>query len=269
MAHRQITAAIALLSLTLGLKGDAIPTPRSTAKPTTAPHIILWAWERPEDLTTLNPQQAGVAFLAERLFLGANLQLVPRRQKIAVPPGVWAEAVVRIETTRDFKDTEALREETAQALLRVAALTNLHGLQIDFDATRSQQPFYADVLQRVRTGLPAGLELSMTALVSWCSTQDGWLARLPVDAAVPMYFGMGKHAGQWQIREPLCTTSLGVSTDEPWMAPEMAPEMTEPHTNKRLYLFAPQPWTKEQIALVNQTKFPADQRAGQDQKAGQ
>jgi len=66
------------------------------------------------------------------------------------------------------------------------------------------------------------LALSITALASWCSNDD-WIARLPVDEAVPMLFPHGadrRHAPpdlpQFQIREPLCMASVGLSTHEPW-----------------------------------------------------
>jgi len=209
---------------------------------------MLWAWEEPEDLRGIDPRQAGVAFLAKRIFLNDTLHEIPRRQRILVPPGVWAEAVVRIETVPGFADSEELREATAQELLRTAALPNIRSLQIDFDATQSQRPFYADVLRRVRSGLPPRMGLTMTALVSWCSVDGGWLRDLPVDAAVPMYFRLGKHLGHWSVREPLCTGSMGLATDELETAPALSAD--------RLYLFAPRPWTADQLAQVNAAQIP-------------
>jgi hypothetical protein len=47
-----------------------------------------------------------------------------------------------------------------------------------------------DVLRAVRATLPAGRELSMTALASWCDTER-WLGTAPVDEVVPMLFRMG------------------------------------------------------------------------------
>jgi hypothetical protein len=44
-----------------------------------------------------------------------------------------------------------------------------------------------DVLRAVRATLPAGRELSMTALASWYDTER-WLGAAPVDEVVPMLF---------------------------------------------------------------------------------
>jgi hypothetical protein len=249
--HWRIVAAIAFLGAALGLKGDAITPRHSPAAMTGAPRLVLWAWEEPEDLRGLNPHRVGVAFLADRVFLDSDLRALPRRQRIRVPEDVWAEAVVRIEAGRTFKDSDSLRERTTSILLQAAALPHVRSLQVDFDATRSQQPFYANVLRRVHERLPDGMGLSMTALVSWCSVQGGWMNGLPVDEAVPMYFRLGKHTGWWTVREPLCRRSLGVATDEPWMAPDFV-------DGKRVYIFAPLPWTEDQVTLANHNRFPVD-----------
>jgi hypothetical protein len=207
---------------------------------------MLWAWEEPEDLRTLNPSTTGVAFLASRIFLSTTATAVPRRQPLRILPNTYAEAVIRLEPTHSFADSPTLRAQTAAAILRSSQLAGIRGLQLDFDATPSQQPFYADVLHRVRTQLPTGLQLSITALVSWCATSSSWLQRLPpgeIDAAIPMYFRLGQHTGHWSVREPLCTTSLGTSTDEPLTAPTLAP-------TQRRYLFAPHPFTPAEIATA-------------------
>ena len=246
MRFRRPLAVTALLAGALPFLGDASRPSPTHPRLFPAPPIILWAWEEPEDLRTLDPRHAGVAFLAERIFLGSETQFLPRHQRISVPEDIWAEAVVRIETRPGFRDTDALRAQTAKELLRVASLPHISSFQIDFDAAVSQHAFYADVLHRVRAGLAPSTRLTMTALISWCSAPDGWLSTLPLDAAVPMYFRLGKHAGSWPVREPLCSTTLGLSTDEPSAA------AIDPA--KRLYLFAPRPWTTEQLSAINSNK---------------
>jgi len=256
----RILTALACLSATLALMGDAIAARRLPAVIAETPRMILWAWEEPEDLRGLDPQRAGVAFLAERIFLGSSVQVLPRRQRLRVPDGIWAEAVVRIEAGSSFRDSDALRKQTANALLQAASLPHIRSLQVDFDATQSQQAFYAEVLRRVRKKLPPTTGLSMTALVSWCSVEGGWMSGLPVSEAVPMYFRLGKHVGWWSIREPLCSRSLGISTDEPWTAPDI-------QSGKTIYIFAPKPWTAEQLALANHNRFPLQSLS--DTKGGQ
>jgi hypothetical protein len=221
-----------------------------------APPVMLWAWEEPEDLRRLDPKRAGVAFLADRVFLGRDLRVLPRRQAILTPDGVFAVAVVRMEATAEFADSPELRAETAAAILKAAALPRVRGLQVDFDAASSQREFYADVLRRVRAGMPPGRSLTITALVSWCAEQHGWMADLPVDAAVPMEFRLGKHVGRWAVREPLCAGSLGLATDEPERFDRNS------RAGKRIYLFAPGPWTLAQISQVNGERFVADMGGG-------
>ncbi len=210
---------------------------------------MLWAWEEPEDLRGIDPQRVGVAFLAERVFLGHDVHAYPRRQSILVPDNAYAVAVVRLEATRGFVDSSQLRTDAADAVLRIAELPKIRGIQVDFDATASQREFYADVLRQVRSRLPARIGLTMTALVSWCSAREGWIKNLPVDAAVPMYFRLGKHAGGWEIREPLCAGSVGVSIDEPGTAPEHS-------RGVRTYVFSPRPWTGQQVVVLNREGFP-------------
>jgi hypothetical protein len=213
---------------------------------------MLWAWEEPEDLRRIDPQRVGVAFLAERVFLGDDVRVIRRRQSILVPDSAYAVAVVRLEATPAFADSSRLRTEVADAVLQAGALQNIRGVQVDFDATASQRDFYGDVLRQVKSRLPARMGLTITALVSWCSTPDGWLKTLPIDSAVPMYFRLGKHAGEWGIREPLCAGSAGVSIDETGTAPE--------YSRERTYVFSPRPWTGQQLAALNREGFPSRSR---------
>ena len=64
------TVAVVLMGLcaAIGLRGDArhdrVPTaPGQLAG--SAPPMMIWAWEEPEDLRDVVPRRVGVAFLAE------------------------------------------------------------------------------------------------------------------------------------------------------------------------------------------------------------
>jgi len=213
------------------------------------PHTMLWAWETPEDLRGLDVSRTGVAFLAGELRLADNVTVRPRMQPIALEPGTWVMAVVRVEPPAKFVDSEMLRRSTAQAIVSLTAQRGVRGVQVDFDATATQRDFYAAVLREVRRELPREMPLSMTALVSWCGA-NSWLRSLPVDEAVPMFFRMGGPAeerarrarNQNDVRAALCAGSVGVSTDEAW--PPIGPR-------QRVYVFRAGPWTKEEIARVN------------------
>jgi hypothetical protein len=137
-------------------------------------------------------------------------------------------------------------------LLQSAGKPGIAALQVDFDATHSQREFYAGVLRELRRRMPPDLPLSITALASWCS-YDNWIAGLPVDEAVPMFFRMepDRHrapadARHFVVREPLCMGSVGVSTSEIW---------PEGMATKRVYVFADRGWD-EDLALLTERKLP-------------
>lgn len=215
------------------------------------PERVLWAWEEPEDLHRL-PAGVGVAYLAETLILGEQAVVVSRWQPLRAAAGAAVMTVVRVETRRGFSDSPELRGEVAQRLAAVVRRGDVRALQVDFDATASQLDFYAGVLRMLRPQLPAGMPLSITALVSWCGPRS-WLRTVPVDEAVPMFFRMGgprrvEAGGRYRITEPLCRTSLGLATDEAWPA-----DVAARGTGTRMYLFAARPWREAQLQAVAAT----------------
>jgi hypothetical protein len=127
------------------------------------PLLMLWAWETPEDFSTLDPKQAGVAFLARELLLGQGVSARPRYQPMRLASGIWLLAVVRIETAPSFTPNAEFARRTALAIAEVAQLPNVRGIQVDVDATASQHNFYAMVLRDLRQSLPTKFPLSVTA----------------------------------------------------------------------------------------------------------
>jgi len=198
------------------------------------PRIMLWAWERPEDLQFLDPHAAGVAFLARTVsWRGAELHSRPRFQPLRVPPIAALMAVVRLESGGTPPDVAGAAAEAASA----AGLPGVRALQIDFDAKESERRWYIALIARVRALLPPSMPLEITALESWCMG-DGWIRGLPVSDAVPMLFrmGSGEAYGGGDFRIGLCRSAVGVSTDE---LPESWPR------GRRLFVFNPHPWTEE------------------------
>src|SRR6266536_2320521 len=153
------------------------------------PSHTLWTWQRSENLSAIDPTTTAIAYLDQTVRIGASVKRVPRTQGFAYPTKAVLIRVVRIEVLRDAKLDRAVLDEVVEAILRSAGARSA-ALQIDFDATRSQQEFYRRLLVLLRRRMPPALPLSMTALVSWCSYDD-WLGGLPVDEAVPMFFRMG------------------------------------------------------------------------------
>ncbi len=209
------------------------------------PKIILWAWERPEDLRFINTREVGVAVLTNSIHLkGEETFIRPRLQPLQISKDAFVISVTRIETDRT--DKPAFSDDQRQKIIaKVLAATHnplTAGVQIDFDAKTSEREFYKQLLTDLRQALPPAMPLSITALASWC-LYDDWIAELPVDEAVPMLFRMGADAkqirahveGGGEFRVPQAEQSLGLATDEPF---------TRLPAGKRIYIFSNRAWEK-------------------------
>jgi len=264
---RRIALAAVVAGFCVWCASDAGP---AAPPPGRLPHLILWAWERPEDLRSAG-RDVGVAFLAQTISVdGDRVHVRPRMQPLRVANDAVLVAVTRIEVhegpanrlrqgyggqeaghhVRNLPDLPDLPgppgpDTVAAAIAKTAALPRVAGVQVDFDATASQRAFYRELLARLRARLAPGTPLSITALASWC-VEDDWLAGLPIDEAVPMLFRMGP------VNQPYlhlarsrsdaraeCRGALGLSVDEP-RAVDAA--------RRRVYLFNPKPWTARMIA---------------------
>ncbi len=249
-------ASILIASLAFGFaKGRLVVNRRKEAVTANRlqglPHVMLWAWERPTNLRFINPNEAGVAFLARTICLhSGEVEVRPRLQPLDLPEEIRVMAVVRVETDAARKPelSAQQRDQLAGAIVELTKLPNVSHVQIDFDATKSERAFYRKLIFDVRRRLPDTVSLSITALASWC-TDDDWLSDLPIDEAVPMLFRMagdGKQiarrldAGEDFISRP-CLHSYGISTDEPRSGLSIA---------RRFYVFNPEPWTEASVRAI-------------------
>lgn len=203
---------------------------------------VLWAWDRPEDLRFLAAQRTEVAVFESAVDIdrAGEVTVRPRQHAMKIGEHVAVIGVVRLDLAPGVWLAPAA-ERVAQAVLAYHRVERTSGLQVDFDARRSERDFYRHLLAALRARLPARHGLSITALASWC-LGDRWLDGLPIDEAVPMLFRMGPEAADIRrhldaggdFSEPLCRRSVGLSTDEPW------PRLPD---GRRRYLFHPRPWT--------------------------
>jgi hypothetical protein len=274
MTDRMTRRLVLVAALALGVaRAPSYAAPVNAAA--RLPGVMLWAWERPEDFRGVG-SDAGVAFLAQTITLDGNrVTRRPRMQPLRVDASTMLVAVTRIETrrqrrdarvdTRDTKETKETKDAfdppdlpgpVVDSIVRTAALPQVAGVQVDFDAAASERPLYRAILERLRARLPRATVLSITALASWCAA-DGWLGDLPIDEAIPMLFRMGPfnepdlHAiDSWPRPFPyashrptraLCGRAVGLSLDEP-RAIDAA--------GRRVYVFNPKPWTARTIADV-------------------
>ncbi len=214
------------------------------------PSLFLWAWERREDLSFIDPHRIGVAYLAGTVRLkGADVEACPRLQPLRLPEGTHLIAVVRVERQRPELSGDQCRR-CASGIIQLLPRQGIKSLQVDFDATVSERPFYVALLSGLRSRLPKSCGLSMTALASWC-TWDDWLSDLPVAEGVPMLFRMGRdgesvihflsengcfHSGK-------CKASVGISIDEPVRSLPPC---------ERVFVFNPHPWSRAAIDRVTE-----------------
>lgn len=224
---------------------------RARTEATRFPDVVLWAWERPEDLSFINPNKVAVAYLALSIRLSGDRVLTqPRLQPLRVPKGTYMIGVVRISPSiRSVPALSSAQMKTAvDRILGVARLPGVRGIQTDFDATKSERPFYRGLLDRLRKKLPDSLSLSITALASWC-LEDTWIRGLPIDDAVPMLFRLGPDrlkilrylAKGGDFALPVCRHSVGISTDEP---------LPVIPAGRRIYIFNPHPWSRETFESI-------------------
>ena len=220
------------------------------------PRVILWAWERPEDLQFIDPQLFAVAFLAQTLTLkSSDVIYSPRRQPLKLPPNAKLIAVTRIESQKITHErpglTDQQREQLIERIKKTLELPNVTAVQIDFDAVTSERVFYRQLLEELRKQLPDAVPLSMTALASFC-VGDRWLSDLPVDEAVPMVFRMGTDSDRIKsfltsgsdFNDGLCRRSYGVALDEP--------VSTSFAKQRRVYVFNSRPWVPSDLAILEE-----------------
>lgn len=220
------------------------------AAPAATQPLTVWAWERPEDLRFLGQDAEVAAQMGFIELSGDRLIVRGRRHPLQAAPGQVTTAVVhvQIDPRRPLAWKPERASQVAHAVLRLGRRTGVRRLQLDFEVRASERPILLSVLHEVRAGLPAGVELSMTALASWCQTED-WLADAPVDEVVPMLFRMGPAgerlkaglAAGGDFANPACRTAVAVAADTP---------IARAPAGRRVYLFSPRSWTAADFERV-------------------
>jgi hypothetical protein len=242
-------AALALALLLLAPVGDRLAPGRAGVR-LDLPPLMLWAWDRDDDLRFVDIRDAGVALLAATLTLrGEDVVLAARRNPLTLPPGISRVAVAHVETDRAEPPTlsGAQLRRFVETLAMIGEEVPHRVLQIDYEAVASQRAFFIDAMAALRRRLP-GAAISVTALASWCFNES-WIPQLAADEVVPMLFRMGydgrrlrQHlAGGGDFRQPECRSGLGIATDE-------LPAVLPP--GRRVYAFSPRRWTPETYEMV-------------------
>jgi hypothetical protein len=239
VSWRLVARIAAMIAALVAIAGDGIAV--------SGPRIVLWAWERPEDLRFAGPG-FGIAVLAGSIVLsGETVAVTGRRFPALVLPEQRIVGVVHVEIDRRQRLvwSPLQRAATIARILALADNARFAETQIDFAVRASERPVLLDVLRGVRAGLAPERKLSMTALASWCDTER-WLASAPVAEIVPMLFRMGSAGAKLKrqlaaggdFADQNCRSSIGVAVDEP---PSGLP------SDRRVYIFSPRPWSRQAL----------------------
>ncbi len=206
--------------------------------------VYLYAWERPEDFSFLDENsKTTIVFYAGDLVIKDNkIFSTLRRNLLNIPDGLNHFPLIRIDS---FESPDVLMANIDQALDFIVRICyGFNDCQIDFEARTSEYEFYSALLDRVEKALP-DKNISITALASWCSGEI--LNDLSIKNAVPMLYRMGKDSknikdgsvGKWFLSNNKCSDSIALSVDELDFDPR------EYIRGKSVYLFNPEPWTKD------------------------
>jgi hypothetical protein len=252
-------AALAVTLQVLPLAAESFDSKQSASLK--LPQKVLWAWKRPEDLSQIDPNKYGVAYLACHVFLeGENVKWQSRNQPLKLPPYAVVVPTVRIDIVR--RDKPALSQQQIEKLLRLiqkaASVPNAAQVQIDFDALESERRFYRSLLEQLRKKLPASMPISITALASWCLF-DNWIKDLPIDESVPMMFSLGPDRDKVlryfrshrDFIDERARRSLGLSLEDTTVNELMLPITQKRKIPVRVYVFTKTAWTEKKLQAVD------------------
>jgi hypothetical protein len=84
----------------VALAGDHMSSPRDTTR-INLPALVLWAWDRDDDLRFIDTRDTAVAYLAATVILrGDGVFLAPRHNPLQLPDGTVRVAVAHVESDR-------------------------------------------------------------------------------------------------------------------------------------------------------------------------
>ena len=205
------------------------------------PALVLSTQDKPDNLTFIEPDQAGVAYLAKTIYLqDGQISSVPRTQPLQVGPSVPLIAVVRIEHMGgEPAEPGGVSNEIAAVLSR----RQIRALQIDFEASDEDRGLLCKSASGCTAAHPTvGSGEEIPAAPSWCGA-NSWLKTLPITAAVPLFYRGGNPATAQKERlaEPFCRSAIGIASDQVSLP---LPE------HRRVFVFQPQPWTQADYERV-------------------
>ncbi|MGN6671433.1 MAG: hypothetical protein ACTHJ4_07860 [Candidatus Nucleicultricaceae bacterium] len=212
--------------------------------------MTLWSWDRLDDFHFIDNKNVRIASLIATFKADKKgfIKLELRHQGFRRPKDVSWIAVFRIE----LRPEQTVQDRDIENM--IALMTHLSKgaveIQVDFDATKSQRPFYKKLMQKLHQSI--SIPLSMTALASWC-TFDPWLDEMPVSYAVPMLYSLGSEKeilyqhlrahGRFQVKK--CRGYLGLNLSD--LALLNNENIKEAH---HFYFFNNEAWNPEHYKML-------------------
>jgi Protein of unknown function (DUF3142) len=218
--------------------------------------LTLWAWDAPEHLNFLNNEHTAVAYYAGTITLQSKAVLFsPRKKPLESPPGLSLYPVFRIENPSQMAPPESTAGEIVKIVSAFMRDRNnrgdhAHDVQIDYDATTIERPFYLHLLKTLRQSLPSRTHIAITALASW-AMYDRWLPLGSADEAIVMLFSMGSEnkflnsigKRTLSVGDGI-DTSIGISVNEPFTNALLS-QQNVIQSARRLYVFNSIPWKRD------------------------
>lgn len=252
-----LAASAAWLSFEAGSARNLQPTKQ----------ITLWAWERKENLSYIDPKTTRVAYFAGKLYIKNEcVRFRPRTHALLLPPNTNVTPTYRIETIRGQSATpaacsaavvaDAIAEDVERSARRIGTRGPVNEVQIDFDAAEDEREYYKSILRDLRSKLPDRTKISITALASWL-LDDKWLDDGTPDKAVAMLFSMGRsksdilaHLSAKQLDSGgKLDIAVGISANERETNRALAKlgVLQKAHS---IYIFNSNPWTHKQCTEI-------------------
>lgn len=242
---KQKTAFIALA--TLSVCGSLLGWSRVPA--ITPQTITIWSWDYPDDLRFIKKEDnIQVAYYAGTIYLRhGRCFFKPRTKSLKINPQIQKYPAIRIESDGDAVNCVAIATLIKTVLDKLGAKT----IQLDFDATTSELPFYQNLLKTLPAHLDSDTTINITALASWY-TVDTTLARLNARQKTAMCFSLGANACESLsalARLKQKPDSIGISVYER-QTNKYLKSLGLISQAKSIYLYSAVPWQKETLQNV-------------------
>lgn len=211
--------------------------------------ITIWSWDYPDDLRFIKKEDhIKVAYYAGTIYLRqGRCYFRPRAKALLINPQIEKYPAIRIES-----DGQVVKYSAVAALVKeVLRRQNARTVQLDFDASASEMPFYQNLLTQLPSLLGSDTTINITALTSWY-TNDELIAKLPANQKTAMCFSLGG-----QARESLKAlarlkqkpTSIGVSVYEHKTNQQLRALGLISQASS-IYLFSAVPWQRETLQKI-------------------